>query len=1431
MNITYKSELITNKLHPLTNSKLMTHHQSARFSGSITFRKIVFILLVIFTCPLTVMSQINFSVPGTGNWNNPAMWSLGHIPLSGESVTIVNGSTISINVNTALIADLVVNVGGELISLNIPSSTLSIEGNVTVNGTLTNNGKIDLYTSGVAFNMGPGSTYTHNPRANVWIDENIFENGIENFHPTSNLIMLKWNLLAMPLGDPTRVTGDFGNVTLSVPGNWDQDGRFATSRIRGDLTITDGNIIMDDGTLGSNTLALNDVVVTGTGSIIFQKGTNRSLTLTCASFTDNSTSTLVSKIMEQSYGTLTWNVTGDLALNHKFFVIEGILSEAAGANINVGGNFFISGDSISILRQVSGALNLNVTGTTSISGNPSYVRFMEGNSGIMNFTTQNFNIGGGTNNILVGGNSLIPSPTAGVFVNILTDLNVTGNSNTTIVNSDINIQRTQILIGRNFTTSVSAALFTAANTNGNLLFDVGGDFTLNSGNFIGQNYAGNIKADSIMIDGNFLFNSATPTNYFYGNRGAASTGGTVMHVGGNFTINNSGTASGQGFNGVYQSNSALKLNVSGDLSITQGRFNGIFNGDGNADITVGGTLNQTNGYFYGIHNLVSTQSGLANFTAGAVNFDRGQFSVYYANSLIATTNTFTVTNNVDINFFAVTDTFSINGVEIIDFSNEARLSMNIGGSLLISGAAGTFVSSKAKGREVVTISGNVTYTGGVTSFNSSVLFNAGNGHPVIMTIGGNVAVSTGTHYFSARSDSLVCNIAGNVSITGGSLSLKGGSGDVLVNVNGGYQQTAGAFHLHNSTITPNLYATTVTINADGDASGDFNQSGGTFSFDNNLSSSSIAPIVYIKSPNYSIGPAGSMSKAANTKYGWLIFSRAGTTLFSRGNGHTLSEIKQKIVSGATLDVVSGNLQITSCTTTADASDCLMMDNGSVLDLRGNKVFSNNQNGFSSILVLLARVRTQHANGLFNNTNNAAFDASGNLDYYLLPTSVVEYYGVDNQIVTGWNLGIATKSQHQYGILEINFQGTPNTEWVYPTSFPTVTSVYIRTQLLLTNGEFNLDDDHIPTAGGKNIYIRSSNLAPIVRTNGYIRSETNGVNGNVIIRFTGATSPSVTIPFAIDNNVANYIPFTMAATAGKIDSLVVGTFATNVANIPLPPGVFHVNNLGGTDNSNQTVDRFWYINTSGTVSAANISYKCTANEAIGISNPRSQKWVPLSLGWALPVGTQSNLVTGTQANGQSSLNGWWTLSALLNPLPVELVSFEAKCVDKQMNLHWTTASETNNELFTVERSADGFEFLPIANIKGAINSTNFINYSIKDLNPLNGINYYRLKQTDSDGEFEYSEIISQQSCKSISGVKFFTYVERGENINLVLEVENAEVGSVTVTDLSGRLIYQVPVNTNKGFNQFVIPASGFSKGVYLLNFKGSVNNFSDKVMLQ
>jgi hypothetical protein len=94
-------------MHHLTKSKQMTHHQSARFNSGSEFLSVqdsICLLAIIFTCPLTVMSQMNSSLPGVGNWSDPCpLVSLGHVPMSGESVTIVNGSTISVNVNTTLI--------------------------------------------------------------------------------------------------------------------------------------------------------------------------------------------------------------------------------------------------------------------------------------------------------------------------------------------------------------------------------------------------------------------------------------------------------------------------------------------------------------------------------------------------------------------------------------------------------------------------------------------------------------------------------------------------------------------------------------------------------------------------------------------------------------------------------------------------------------------------------------------------------------------------------------------------------------------------------------------------------------------------------------------------------------------------------------------------------------------------------------------------------------------------------------------------------------------------------------------------------------------------------------------------------------------------------------------------------------------------------
>ena len=94
-----------------------------------------------------------------------------------------------------------------------------------------------------------------------------------------------------------------------------------------------------------------------------------------------------------------------------------------------------------------------------------------------------------------------------------------------------------------------------------------------------------------------------------------------------------------------------------------------------------------------------------------------------------------------------------------------------------------------------------------------------------------------------------------------------------------------------------------------------------------------------------------------------------------------------------------------------------------------------------------------------------------------------------------------------------------------------------------------------------------------------------------------------------------------------------------------------------------------------------------------------------------------------------------------PLPIELLSFRGTTDNVKNYLYWSTASETDNHYFTVEKSTDGIIYKMLKVVMGAGNSTQLINYSYIDDTPENVINYYRLKQTDVNGNSSYSNIIS------------------------------------------------------------------------------------------
>jgi hypothetical protein len=92
-----------------------------------------------------------------------------------------------------------------------------------------------------------------------------------------------------------------------------------------------------------------------------------------------------------------------------------------------------------------------------------------------------------------------------------------------------------------------------------------------------------------------------------------------------------------------------------------------------------------------------------------------------------------------------------------------------------------------------------------------------------------------------------------------------------------------------------------------------------------------------------------------------------------------------------------------------------------------------------------------------------------------------------------------------------------------------------------------------------------------------------------------------------------------------------------------------------------------------------------------------------------------------------------------PLPIELLSFNAAAEKAGVKVTWITASELNNDFFTVQRSQDVEQWQDVVQVKGAINSNERIDYETIDGLPFSGVSYYRLKQTDLDGEYSYSSV--------------------------------------------------------------------------------------------
>ncbi len=185
------------------------------------------------------------------------------------------------------------------------------------------------------------------------------------------------------------------------------------------------------------------------------------------------------------------------------------------------------------------------------------------------------------------------------------------------------------------------------------------------------------------------------------------------------------------------------------------------------------------------------------------------------------------------------------------------------------------------------------------------------------------------------------------------------------------------------------------------------------------------------------------------------------------------------------------------------------------------------------------------------------------------------------------------------------------------------------------------------------------------------------------------------------------------------------------------------------------------------------------------------------------------------------------------LPVEFFNINSQNIDnKEIVVRWSTAWEKNNSYFMVERSTDMNQWKSLGTVNGT-NLDQLQTYDFVDLNPENGVNYYRLIQVDNDGAKKYSSVVREQfntfeSIVSIVPNPASNFIK----IKLLNQVDVESLLKIEIRDIAGKMVYSSDFQMNALQGQEVdISINGFSEGLYLV--KTTIDNVSQsrKLIIQ
>lgn len=348
-----------------------------------------------------------------------------------------------------------------------------------------------------------------------------------------------------------------------------------------------------------------------------------------------------------------------------------------------------------------------------------------------------------------------------------------------------------------------------------------------------------------------------------------------------------------------------------------------------------------------------------------------------------------------------------------------------------------------------------------------------------------------------------------------------------------------------------------------------------------------------------------------------------------------------------------------------------------------------------------------------------------------------------------------------------------------------------TALIFTSGNLQLNE-YILNMEASGTAINGASASRYVET-----------NGTGTLQRTVGTSP---VTFPVGNTTYNPMILTRSANSA-------------VFSVRVLDGVYE-EGLTGNAITDKVVDRTWDVNlVTGSVGTLSLTAQWNASEEIGgfdransyLSHYTGGVWV----GDTPAAAAGGDPYTRTRT-GITSLSPF-AMGSQGSPLPVELTRFEARPEAEGVALRWETASELNNELFEVQHSADGRQFRVLGEVPGAGTTLLTQQYDYLHQTPQPGSNYYRLRQVDYDGRYEYSpvRVVEWGGAAGSAGDWSLRPTVTSDLIHLIRREVRGE-GRWAVLSPSGRLVREGSIGADA--DMLPIDVATLPPGIWLLQVR-------------